>query len=73
MTKTATGMPSTWLGYWFGRLLCRVGLHHRTRITFWEYGPGGDRIVTFCVRDCQWSAGLSRSQVHRIINEEESS
>lgn len=51
---TATGMPATWLGYWFGRLLCRLGCHKVGSVTYWGYGRHGDRIVEWCIRDCQW-------------------
>jgi len=52
---TATGMPATWAGYWLGRLLCKLNLHHvlvssRRRPT-WR----GTLVERHCIRDCEWS------------------
>lgn len=60
MRKTATGMPATALGYWFGRLLCKLGRHKVAGITAWGFTEGprgirhGRRVTRWCIRDCQW-------------------
>lgn len=52
---TATGAARTRVGYFFGVMLCAVGLHKRASIALWGYGPRGDRIIVTCVRPtCEW-------------------
>lgn len=53
---TATGAPRTMLGYYLGRIACRLGRHRLFRLTQWAYTGRGDLVTEWCERDrCRWS------------------
>lgn len=52
---TATGAPRTMLGYYLGRLACRVGLHKVSRYAMERPTWVRKLVVTECRRDrCLW-------------------